>query len=333
MIGAGEVARMLGERVDQLVLDLLPAGHREGDEWRCGSVSGEPGHSLGVHMVGPRSGVWADFAGGDRGDALDLVRRVLELDVPDAIRWARTWLGLGDDGEVPWPKRRTSKPAKLQGGDTAKERQQRALDIWREAVFDIGSTPAEGYLRGRGLDPARLYSLHGAGRWPATLRYHAYRDREYAALIVAVHGTDCGLVRAIQRVLLQPDGSAVRDDRGRRTKLSLGPIGGNAAMFDYWPDPQGRWGLAEGPESALAAFVLTGIPTWAAISAGNMRRIRPPSWARHATIFADRDETGLSAAGETARLLKQHPRIETVRIAAATVDGSDALDVLDIAHA
>ncbi len=110
--------------------------------------------------------------------------------------------------------------------------------------------------------------------------------------------------------------------------MSLGPIAGNAAIFDYWPDPEGRWGLAEGCETALAAYQLTGIPTWAAISAGNMARVVPPSWARHAVIFADRDGPGLAAAGETMRQLRDRPSIRSVRIAAAAVEGEDALDVL-----
>ncbi len=82
------------------------------------------------------------------------------------------------------------------------------------------------------------------------------------------------------------------------------------------------------PETALAAYALTGIPTWAAIGAFNMPRIKPPSWARHATIFADRDGPGLDCASETMRRLRENPRIATVRILAAAVEGDDALDVL-----
>ena len=58
---AAEIARLLAARVDQLVLDLLPTGHREGHEWRVGSIGGEPGHSLGVHLTGTKAGVWSDF--------------------------------------------------------------------------------------------------------------------------------------------------------------------------------------------------------------------------------------------------------------------------------
>src|ERR1700732_3180154 len=98
-----EISRMLAERVDQLVADLLPAGHREGAEWRCGSVAGEPGDSLGVHLTGSKPGIWGDFAGGGAGDALDLVRAVLGLSMGEALAWSRRWLGL-EEGDAALPR-------------------------------------------------------------------------------------------------------------------------------------------------------------------------------------------------------------------------------------
>jgi putative DNA primase/helicase len=332
--GAANIARLLAGRVDALARELLPAGHREGVEWRCGSVVGEPGHSLGVRLTGERAGLWCDFASGERGDALDLVGAVLRLDLAEAFAWSCRWLALpvaddrrGGSDTHHVALDRNSSDARA---DDPAARVARALGIWADGV-PIDGTPAELYLRSRGLDPARLFSLNGPGCWPATLRYseHAALDptRPCRALIVALHGTDCGLVRAIHRVLLQADGSAVRDKHGRRCKLSLAPISGKAAMGDYWPDPEGRWGIAEGIESALAAYALTGIPTWAAISAGNMPHVAPPAWARHTTIFADRDPPGIEAAAKMMRRLRDRG-IGSVRIVGAAVDGDDAADVL-----
>src|SRR4029077_1463675 len=79
-LDATSIARRLGEHIISLAYDLLPGGHREGHEWRGGSVSGEPGRSLGVHLDGTKAGVWSDFATGICGDALDLVRHTLGLD-------------------------------------------------------------------------------------------------------------------------------------------------------------------------------------------------------------------------------------------------------------
>src|SRR5438874_13353518 len=100
---APDIARALAGRIDHLVRDLLPAGHREGHEWRCGSVAGEPGDSLGVHLTGTKAGIWCDFSTGQKGDALDLVREVLGLKMATAIRWSLRWLEL-DNGELPNPE-------------------------------------------------------------------------------------------------------------------------------------------------------------------------------------------------------------------------------------
>ncbi|MFT8371837.1 MAG: hypothetical protein ABF641_12465, partial [Acetobacter sp.] len=74
---ASELARLLAARIQQLVTELLPAGQRDGHEWRCGSLAGEKGQSLAVHLSGQRAGVWCDFSSGERGDSLDLVASVL----------------------------------------------------------------------------------------------------------------------------------------------------------------------------------------------------------------------------------------------------------------
>ncbi|GAB2913842.1 virulence-associated E family protein [Paralcaligenes ginsengisoli] len=55
-------------RSETLVPDWLPNGVRDGHEWRCGSIKGEAGRSLGVNLV---TGQWADFSSdGDRGGDL-----------------------------------------------------------------------------------------------------------------------------------------------------------------------------------------------------------------------------------------------------------------------
>ena len=59
-----------------------------------------------------------------------------------------------------------------------------------------------------------------------------------------------------------------------------------------------------------------------------MPNVKPPSWARHATIFADRDETGLAAAGETLLCLQEIPTLETVRVWGPRTEGHDMADLL-----
>ena len=107
---AADIAGALAVRINQLVPELLPGGHREGHEWRAGDVLGSPGLSLGVHLTGQNGGS-GHFSTGEGGDALDLIRASLNLDTASAMTWARRWLGM-EAGPALMPAR--SAPKTLQ---------------------------------------------------------------------------------------------------------------------------------------------------------------------------------------------------------------------------
>jgi len=71
-------------------------------------------------------------------------------------------------------------------------------------------------------------------------------------------------------------------------------------------EPAESMGIAEGIETAMSASILTGIPTWSAISAPLLKQFQPPKICNFLTIFADNDVnfTGHSAAYDLARRLK-----------------------------
>jgi hypothetical protein len=56
LVDIGALSAMLADRIDSLCAELLPAGTREGHEWRIGSVAGERGRSMAVHLSGPKPG-------------------------------------------------------------------------------------------------------------------------------------------------------------------------------------------------------------------------------------------------------------------------------------
>lgn len=94
---ACELAERLGQQAEAVARMLLPNGKRDGAEWRCGSVQGEPGDSLGVHLTGSKAGVWSDFSTGQRGDAIGLWMAVKGVSLADACREAMEYLGISDD--------------------------------------------------------------------------------------------------------------------------------------------------------------------------------------------------------------------------------------------
>lgn len=104
------IKRMLADKAQAVAEMLLPGGRKEGQEWRAGSVSGEKGGSLGVHLSGAKAGVWQDFATGEGGDLLDLWVATRGGTLADALEAARSWLGVSRPEPYRQPRREYQRP-------------------------------------------------------------------------------------------------------------------------------------------------------------------------------------------------------------------------------
>lgn len=91
---------------------LLPNGVKQGHEWKVGSVSGEKGQSLGVHLTGGKAGVWCDFSTGQAGDLIDLWRAVRGGDLSSTLHEISSWLGLDRPKPLREPKKSYKRPAR-----------------------------------------------------------------------------------------------------------------------------------------------------------------------------------------------------------------------------
>jgi RecA-family ATPase len=120
----------LAQRAQSVAEMLLPNGHKEGNEWRCGSVGGEKGASLGVHLTGPKAGIWMDFATGEGGDLIDLWQQTNGLTFVEVLDRAREFLGMEAERyyQPPTPK----KTYKVAPQPTCHTPQGRAFDYLRE---------------------------------------------------------------------------------------------------------------------------------------------------------------------------------------------------------
>ncbi|STX50471.1 DNA primase (bacterial type) [Legionella busanensis] len=107
---AREISNLLAQNAEDIARLLLPNGKKEGDEWRAGSVNGEAGKSLGVHLTGEKAGVWADFANGDKGDLLDLWAKTQNLSLHEAIKEAATHLGIFSPRFISYKPEKFAKP-------------------------------------------------------------------------------------------------------------------------------------------------------------------------------------------------------------------------------
>lgn len=123
-----EVKRLLAGRALAVCEHLLPRGKKDGSEWRVGSPQGEPGQSLGVHLAGPKAGIWAEFNGGKGGDLLDLWCEAKGVNLSAALDQSREWLGVSRPQPYREPKKTYKRPAKPQ----CTTPQARVLDYLRE---------------------------------------------------------------------------------------------------------------------------------------------------------------------------------------------------------
>jgi putative DNA primase/helicase len=289
---AADISRALADRVAALAAQLLRGGHREGTEWRAGSLAGEPGHSLGVHLAGSKAGLWCDFATGEAGDALDLVRAVLRLNTGEALAWSRHWLGV-DAGAAELPPRPAPKPVAELKPDPERWRR-----LW-SAARPIGGTLAETYLAGRGLkfdDPkgqVLRFAPRRARRAPAgeAIEHH---PALLALLCDARTGEPCGIVN----IHLRPYGSdRLRDRRG---KTITGRARAAVVMLSAFDEPTAGLVLCEGVETGIAVFQSGLRPIWACGGAGTLASFPALGGIEALTIAADADDPGCRAAAAVA---------------------------------
>lgn len=332
----GAIAAMLANRIEPLCAELLPAGIREGAEWRIGSIAGEPGRSMAVHLRGAKAGVWYDWAAGIGGDALDLAAQVLfRGDKRQAVRWARAWLRIdpADPASVAVQRREEVKRREAAEAENTK-RQRQAARIFLAARASLAGTPAELYLRGRAIDLVQL------GRQPRALRFHpklwnAETRRPWPALVAAIVGAE-GQLTAVHRTWLMPDGSGKAPLRD--PKMTLGRYAGGAIRL--WrgasakplrdAPPSETVLIAEGIEDGLSAAVAA--PEYrvlAAVSLANLANLWLPPVITGVVILAQNDPPGSPAARALDRAIagfrQQGRRVRLARPPAPVKDINDLL--------
>lgn len=156
--------------------------------------------------------------------------------------------------------------------------------LWA-AARPIRRSPAEAYLRGRGL----AVGVSDLRYHPRTPYGRGARAIFRPALLAAVRD-DAGLV-AVHRTFLDPRSGGLADLP--LPKRALGPLGQGAVRLR--PPSEGTIGWAEGIESAMAATQLTGIACWATLGTERFARVGFPSGVTRLILFLDNDAGGRRA--------------------------------------
>ncbi|MGE0761874.1 MAG: toprim domain-containing protein [Bdellovibrionales bacterium] len=198
-----------------------------------------------------------------------------------------------------------------------------ALKLWHSTQALAPNDTASVYLKNRGL------TSHLGIK---ALRSHPnleYRKNgkiigKFPALVAKVTDVQ-GKFLAIHRTFLDPSGAKANVTE---VKMMLGPVDGGSVQFDHASEVLN---IAEGIETALAVRELSGGPTWAAMTAGNLEKLEIPNSVKKVTIWADLDpnKRGEKAAHALARRL-YHLGVQTIIKLPEAQMNTEKLDWLDI---
>lgn len=119
MLLAKELSDRLSQRAEDFARFLFPNGKKSGSEWCIGSLQGEKGTSLKIHLKGVKAGVWCDFATGQGGDLLDLWAHKEGVTILEAMKGVKAYLGIKDVAFEPHRKTNYTLP-KVQTIDITK---------------------------------------------------------------------------------------------------------------------------------------------------------------------------------------------------------------------
>ena len=157
--------------------------------------------------------------------------------------------------------------------------------VWRSAE-PLSDCPAAHHMERRGFDV--LF-----GRWPQSLRctrldywHEGEKLGTFPVMLAAVQGLH-GRMVALHRTYLNDDGTKANVPTVRKLSGAFGTVMGAAVRL--FPTAE-RIGAAEGIETAVAACLGSGIPTWAAVSAGGLAAFVWPAPARDLFVFGDNDD-------------------------------------------
>ena len=243
-------------------------------------------------------------AHGDRSPSSVYLRRAqrrvcLSLFQP-ALQSPRRFEALRSRGLVSEaPRREAHPPVPAAAGPTAPDydaakRQRLARAIWRE-----GRHPRRHPRRSLSDRPGSA-ALRRVGRTRPRFHPALWLDENRPSVpgLIAAFRPIIGDLHpesppaAIHRVFLNPDGSAIRDEHGKRIKRMLGPSKGCAIKLTADEEVASGLGIVEGIEDGLGRLATGWAPIWALGSTEGIKQLPVLSGIECLTIFADHDAKG-----------------------------------------
>ena len=253
---------------------------RVGSEWKaCCPFHPDRSPSFTIYEGGQR---FFCFGCGAGGDVFDYLKRAHGIGLREAVAKLEGGnLPKGVQPTMPPPPKRNTRIE--------------AISIWRSAG-PIQGTPAEAYLRNRGLDLPLPESLRFA-------RLPYGHGRSLPCLIALIVDAE-NKIGGVQRTFVAEDGLGKADVPA--PKLSLGRIAGGAIRL---APAAASLIVTGGLEDGLTLQQELGLAVWAATGEGNMAKVAMPQTVGSVIIGADRDTIGNDHARRAAATFTSQGRL------------------------
>jgi phage/plasmid primase-like uncharacterized protein len=213
-----------------------------------------------------------------------LLAALNNVDSRDAFKEIAKW----QRGEEVTPTVHTRPPIAAPKPPDTRRAKKKIWETQRQSVA-IDGTLAEQYLVGRGIESADISKK---------LRFHPGMDYfdsgeqkslgTFACMIAPVTNK-AGKIVCLHRTFLGPDGKKAPVPKAKKLMEKAEDLNGCAVKL--FPATT-VLGVAEGIETALAAYAAARIPVWCCISAGLLECVDIPKSVKHVVIFADLDRSG-----------------------------------------
>lgn len=339
-----EIKALAQAHIGDIAREFVPDGRRSGAYWigRNPTRNDEHAGSFWIRLHGP-PGVWRDEATGDTGDVLELIRYCAQLpDIPAALRWCEDFLRLGSMTAADRERRARQTRERVAREDAAQtaaaaENRDRARAVYLASRRrPLLGSPADVYLKTRGIDLSRLERVPGSLGWLPDGR-HSESQTEWPVMVAAFVGDD-NQVAAVHRTFLERDGSGKAPVAPQR-KIWPSPAGSAVRLWRgetmLSQDAAAKQGIretlliCEGIEDGLSlALACPEHRIWCAGTLGNMTTLTLPECIDSVVLCADNDWGKPQAAqlfGRAVRHFSQQGRRVAVARSHVGKDVNDAL--------
>lgn len=304
-----EIKAALNARPVELAHALGLYGRQDGRNYWVKDPRRNDGGKLGTFAIHLQRGIWKDWSQDEGGDLIRLAAvYACGGDDKRAVKWCLDWLGWTRNKPDPREMAKLQERARQADADAIaaeKRRRGAAQALWLNAKPLDGRDPASLYLRGRGVDLARLKDGP-----PRALRFVpdclAYpEDQKLPAMVACIASEHVGIMAAHRTYLSCENGiwkkafgGQLREGRPVAAKRVLGAYAGGTIRLTRGPSgkplasaPAGEWiALGEGIENVLTvAQVRPDLRCLAAVGLSNLGNVDLPKQIGGVYVLADND--------------------------------------------